>query len=46
MAVAMAALGASITVLGVNGERSVLLFDFHRLPGDAPSATRCSSMAS
>jgi xanthine dehydrogenase YagS FAD-binding subunit len=36
MAVAMAALGASIIVLGVNGERSVPLVDFYRLPGDAP----------
>jgi len=36
MAVAMAALDASVVVLGVDGERSVPLVDFHRLPGSEP----------
>ena len=36
MAVAMAALDASIVVLSKNGERAVKLVDFHRLPGDTP----------
>src|SRR5690606_36800462 len=36
MAVAIAALGASVRVLGRDGERTVPLGDFHRLPGDEP----------
>jgi xanthine dehydrogenase YagS FAD-binding subunit len=36
MAVAMAALDATVVVLGVGGERRIPLVDFHRLPGDAP----------
>jgi xanthine dehydrogenase YagS FAD-binding subunit len=36
MAVAMVALDASIVVLGPDGERTVPLVDFHRLPGDRP----------
>ena len=36
MAVAMAALDASVVVLGKSGERSIKLTDFHRLPGDTP----------
>jgi xanthine dehydrogenase YagS FAD-binding subunit len=36
MAVAMAALDATIVVLGTKGERRVPLAEFHRLPGDAP----------
>ncbi|XRQ04764.1 FAD binding domain-containing protein [Actinomadura welshii] len=36
MAVALAALGASVRVLGRAGERTVPLGEFHRLPGDAP----------
>jgi xanthine dehydrogenase YagS FAD-binding subunit len=36
MAVAMAALDATVIVLGVTGARRVPLVDFYRLPGDAP----------
>ncbi len=36
MAVAMAALDATVVVLGKAGERRIGLVDFHRLPGDAP----------
>ncbi len=36
MAVAMAALDATVVVLGKSGERRISLVDFHRLPGDAP----------
>ncbi|GAB2819412.1 FAD binding domain-containing protein [Streptomyces daliensis] len=36
MAVAMAALDATVVVLGADGERRISLADFHRLPGDAP----------
>ncbi len=36
MAVAMAALDAAVVVLGADGERSIPLVDFHRLPGDEP----------
>ncbi len=36
MAVAMVALDASVVVLGLDGERTVPLVDFHRLPGDHP----------
>jgi xanthine dehydrogenase YagS FAD-binding subunit len=36
MAVAMAALDASVRVLGPGGERTIRLVDFHRLPGDDP----------
>jgi xanthine dehydrogenase YagS FAD-binding subunit len=34
MAVAMAALDASVVVLGRTGERAIRLVDLHRLPGD------------
>ena len=36
MAVALAALGASVRVLGPHGERAIPLVDFYRLPGDEP----------
>ena len=36
MAVAMAALEATVIVLGPEGERHIPLADFHRLPGDTP----------
>jgi xanthine dehydrogenase YagS FAD-binding subunit len=36
MAVAMAALDASVVVTGSTGERSIRLVDLHRLPGDTP----------
>lgn len=36
MAVALAALDARVVVLGPDGERSMQLTEFHRLPGDAP----------
>jgi len=36
MAVALAALGASVHVLGPQGERTIPLVDFYRLPGDEP----------
>jgi xanthine dehydrogenase YagS FAD-binding subunit len=36
MAVAMAALDAIVRVLGPNGERTIPLVNFHRLPGDEP----------
>jgi xanthine dehydrogenase YagS FAD-binding subunit len=36
MAVAMIALDASVRVLGPQGERTIPLVDFYRLPGDEP----------
>jgi len=36
MAVAMAALDATVVVLGDRGERTIPLVDLHRLPGDEP----------
>ena len=36
MAVALAALGANVHVLGPQGERTIPLVDFYRLPGDEP----------
>jgi xanthine dehydrogenase YagS FAD-binding subunit len=36
MAVAMAALDATVHVLGPDGERTIAFEDFHRLPGDHP----------
>lgn len=36
MAVALAALDATVVVLGRQGERRIPLTDFHRLPGDSP----------
>ncbi|HEX3844502.1 MAG TPA: xanthine dehydrogenase family protein subunit M [Steroidobacteraceae bacterium] len=36
MAVALAALDATVVVLGRQGERRIPIIDFHRLPGDAP----------
>jgi xanthine dehydrogenase YagS FAD-binding subunit len=36
MAVAMVALDAVVRVLGPNGERTIPLISFHRLPGDEP----------
>ncbi len=36
MAVALMALGASVRVLGADGERTIPLDDFYRLPGDEP----------
>jgi xanthine dehydrogenase YagS FAD-binding subunit len=37
MAVALVALDAVVRVLGPDGERTLPLVDFHRLPGDAPA---------
>ena len=37
MCVALAALGATVTVSGPKGDRKILFTDFHRLPGDDPS---------
>src|SRR5260370_34705950 len=36
MAVPLAALGASVHVLGLQGERDIRLLDLYRLPGDEP----------
>ncbi|NUZ05887.1 FAD binding domain-containing protein [Piscinibacter koreensis] len=36
MAVALAALGATVQVTGPAGERSIAFADYHRLPGDEP----------
>lgn len=36
MCVALAALGATVRVLGEDGERSIAFADYHRLPGDEP----------
>jgi len=36
MAVALAALDATVRVSGPNGERAIPMRDFHRLPGDTP----------
>ncbi|MDQ0376226.1 FAD binding domain-containing protein [Amycolatopsis thermophila] len=36
MAVALAALGASVRVLGPDGERTIPFTELHRLPGDSP----------
>jgi xanthine dehydrogenase YagS FAD-binding subunit len=36
MAVALAALGASVRVLGPQGERTIPLVEFYRLPGNEP----------
>lgn len=36
MAVAMAALDAAVVVFGQDGERTIRLVDFHRLPGNTP----------
>ena len=36
MAVALAALDAVVRVLGADGERTIPLVEFHRLPGDEP----------
>jgi xanthine dehydrogenase YagS FAD-binding subunit len=36
LAVALVALDASVEVRGANGQRTVLLAEFHRLPGDTP----------
>jgi xanthine dehydrogenase YagS FAD-binding subunit len=36
MAVALAALGATIQVRGPRGERAIPIAEFHRLPGDTP----------
>ncbi len=37
MCVAMAALDAVVNVTGKNGDRTIPLVDFHRLPGDTPN---------
>ena len=37
MCVAMAALDATVRVTGQDGERTIPLVDFHRLPGDTPN---------
>lgn len=37
MSVALAALDAHVTVLGTDGERSIPVTEFHRLPGDEPN---------
>jgi xanthine dehydrogenase YagS FAD-binding subunit len=36
MAVALAALDATVVILGRQGERRIPISDFHRLPGDSP----------
>jgi xanthine dehydrogenase YagS FAD-binding subunit len=36
MCVALAALDASVNIIGPSGERRVAFADFHRLPGDTP----------
>ncbi len=36
MAIPLAALGASVHVLGLQGERDIPLLDFYRLPGAEP----------
>ena len=36
MCVALAALGATVHVLGSSGERTIAFTDFHRLPGNTP----------
>lgn len=36
MAVALAALDATVNVTGPNGERTIPFLEFHRLPGDTP----------
>lgn len=36
MAVALSALNATVQVKGENGDRSIPILDFHRLPGDTP----------
>src|SRR4029078_929085 len=36
LAVALVALDAAVEVRGPGGQRTVLLSDFHRLPGDTP----------
>lgn len=36
MAIALAALDATVLVSGLKGDRQVLFTDFHRLPGDHP----------
>ncbi|QJQ93841.1 MULTISPECIES: xanthine dehydrogenase family protein subunit M [Halomonadaceae] len=36
MCVALAAIGATLTLSGPDGEREVAFADFHRLPGDTP----------
>lgn len=36
MCVAMAAIGASVTVIGPSGERDINFLDFHLLPGETP----------
>ena len=36
MAVALAAIGATVHVLGANGERTIPIPGLHRLPGDKP----------
>src|ERR1700682_1767662 len=40
MAVAMIALDASVRVLGPQGERTIPLVDFYRLPGDEPQGDK------
>ena len=41
MAVALAAIGATVHVLGTNGERTIPIPGLHRLPGDKPHTTPC-----
>jgi xanthine dehydrogenase YagS FAD-binding subunit len=36
MCIALAALGASVHVIGPDGKRAIAFADFHRLPGDQP----------
>lgn len=36
MCVAMAAIGATVNVIGPDGEREIDFLDFHRIPGDKP----------
>ncbi|CAM3835501.1 xanthine dehydrogenase family protein subunit M [Mucilaginibacter galii] len=36
MCVALVALGATINITGINGDRTIPITEFHRLPGDRP----------
>ena len=42
-AVALAALDASVRIRGLRGDRAIPFSEFHRLPGNRPRKTTCSS---
>ncbi len=46
MSVAMAALDATVEVLGSRGRRAIALAGFHRLPGATPWVRRCCTQTS